>query len=174
MERQVDSNLIAKRELEDIEEITKSHTENIEQSQSQRRSERISAGVKKPERYALMTKKLYEGKHNDEERNAAIRKAKFDELRLVFEDLKALEPIRKCEIVRGIKPLGTHLFTIEKFKADGSHDKFKSRLVSHGNEQDAQLYPDRYSPTIGIHTIMTGLALVASNSKKSFAFFELE
>jgi hypothetical protein len=32
--------------------------------------------------------------------------------------------------------LGAHLFTVEKFTANGEHDKLKSRLISHGIEQD--------------------------------------
>jgi hypothetical protein len=62
-------------------------------------------------------------------------------------------------------PLGTTLFTIEKFMAHGMYDKFKSRLVSHGNEQDMLMYLDRSSPTVGINTIMMGLAIALCNPK---------
>jgi hypothetical protein len=48
---------------------------------------------------------------------------------------------------------------IEKFKADGTHEKFKSQLDAHGNEQDTMLYPDRASPTAQLHSIMTCLAV---------------
>ena len=75
-----------------------------------------------------------------------------------------MEPIKKKDIPEGFKALGTHLFTVEKFTADGTHDKFKSRLVSHGNEQDTLLYPDRSSPTVGIHTIMMGLIIASCNT----------
>ncbi len=63
----------------------------------------------------------------------------------------------------GLKPLGCHLFTVQKFDASGGHDKYKSRLVSHGNEQDTSLYPDRSSPTVSVHAIMTCLAIAACN-----------
>ncbi len=35
--------------------------------------------------------------------------------------------------------------------------------MSHGNEQDALLYPDRSSPTVNVHAIMTCLAIAACN-----------
>jgi hypothetical protein len=59
---------------------------------------------------------------------------------LVFEDLKTLKPVKKRDIPEGIKALGVYLFLVEKFDANGEHDKFKSWLVSHGNEQDSSLY----------------------------------
>ncbi len=46
---------------------------------------------------------------------------------------------------------------------DRNHDKFKSRMVMNGDEQDAELFPDRSSPTMAIHSIMTCLAVAAYN-----------
>jgi hypothetical protein len=37
----------------------------------------------------------------------------------------------------------------------------KARLVSHGNQQDKELFPDRSSPTVAIHSVMMVLALFA-------------
>jgi hypothetical protein len=68
-----------------------------------------------------------------------IALAREAEIRQVFEELKALEPVEKRNIPPGLKPLGCHLFTVQKFDASGAHDKYKSRLVSHGNEQDTSL-----------------------------------
>lgn len=58
---------------------------------------------------------------------------------LVFEELEVLEPVRREDIPREIKSLSSQLFTIKKFKSDGVHNKFKSRLMLHGNEQDVLL-----------------------------------
>jgi hypothetical protein len=58
---------------------------------------------------------------------------KEDEIRLVFEGLQAMEPVRKEEIPKEYKVHNTHCITAEKFTVDGRHDKFKSRLVAHGN-----------------------------------------
>jgi hypothetical protein len=72
--------------------------------------------------------------------------------------------IRKDEIPSGFKAHNTHLVMVKKFIADGKHDKYKSRLVAHGNEQDSMIYADRSSPTMWIHLIMTCLMLAACNN----------
>jgi hypothetical protein len=117
---------------------------------------RIRAGYRKPARYAMHTK-LRKGDHDDEGTNMQLAEVERAEIKLVFRDLKAVEPVKKEEIPAGIPAFSTHLFTVEKFKADGTRDKFKSRLVAHGNEQDSMLYPDRSSPTAQMHSIMTFL-----------------
>jgi hypothetical protein len=61
-----------------------------------------------------------------------------------------MEPIRKEEIPAGFKAHNTHLFTVEKFRADGSHDKYKNRLMAHGNEQDSAIYANWSSLTVTI------------------------
>lgn len=55
-------------------------------------------------------------------------------------DLEAMELVKKEDIPEGCQAHNTHLFTVEKFTADGKHDKYKSRLVTHRNEQDATVY----------------------------------
>jgi hypothetical protein len=88
-----------------------------------------------------------------------IAKAKCKEIEVVFHNLKAVETVRKEMIPLEIPGNNTHLFTIEKFKADGSRDKFKSRLVTQGNEQDTILYPDLSSPTAHLQSIMMCLTV---------------
>jgi hypothetical protein len=119
--------------------------------------------VDKPKRHAVATVKLRSGKHNSKDRNKKIEEAQRVEIKQVLEELDALEPLKKEALPQGIKALGTHLFTIEKFTASGEPEKFKSQLVSHGSEQDALLYPDRSSPTVSVHAIMTCLAIAACN-----------
>jgi len=53
------------------------------------------------------------------------------------------------------------MFTVEKFLADGSFDKVKTRMVANGDEQDPQLYPDRSSPSVALHSIFACLAVAA-------------
>jgi hypothetical protein len=55
----------------------------------------------------------------------------------------------------------SHLFMVEKFMADGKHDKFKSRMVMNGNEQDPEMYPDRSLPTVAIYLLLTCLTVAA-------------
>jgi hypothetical protein len=88
--------------------------------------------------------------------------------------LKAVEPVKKEEIPTGIPAFNPRLFTVQKFKADGTRDKFKSRLVAHGNEQDSMLYLDCSSPTAQLHSIMTCLPVVASNPQYSIAKLDVK
>jgi hypothetical protein len=84
----------------------------------------------------LVTKKLREAAAESNEQKRGLERAKAAEIKLVFEDLKAMEPVKREEIPEGYKAHNTHLFMVEKFTEDGKHDKYKSRLVAHGNEQD--------------------------------------
>jgi hypothetical protein len=120
-------------EAEDDETSNSEDEEEISEKQL-RRSERLRAGTRKPARYAMHAK-LKAGSHNNEETNTMISRAEKEEIKLVFQDLKAVQIVKREEIPKGVPVFGTHLFTIEKFKADGSTDKFKSRLVAHGNER---------------------------------------
>jgi hypothetical protein len=46
---------------------------------------------------------------------------------------------------------------------DGRHDKFKSRLVAHGNELDATIYANWLPPTVAIQSLMSCMMLAACN-----------
>jgi hypothetical protein len=77
--------------------------------------------------------KLREGKHNNNiKQNAEIKAIKQAEVKLVFHELEALEPVEKNDIPMNVK--ASHLFMVEKFTAIVEHNKFMSQLVSHGNE----------------------------------------
>ncbi len=157
-------------ELEDQgDEESDDEGDNEEEEESEddattvRRSERIQGGIAKPERYAVVTKKIKQTVKHDKQTGEALKQAKIAEIRQVFDELQALQPVEKSEIPANVKPLGSHLFTVEKFLATGQHDKYKSQIVSHGNEQDTLLYLDRSSPTAVVHTIMTALTIAACN-----------
>jgi hypothetical protein len=51
------------------------------------------------------------------------------------------------------------IFSVEKFKADGMLDKFKSLMVANGNGQDPKVYLDRSSPMVVVHSILTCLCM---------------
>jgi hypothetical protein len=42
----------------------------------------------------------------------------------------------------------------------------KARLVSHGNQQDSERFPDRSSPTVAIHSVLMALAWFAGNMEQ--------
>ncbi len=90
--------------------------------------------------------KLKKGSHNSKDTKNSIASAEKEEIVIFYEDLKVVEPIKKEKIPKCIPAHNTQLFNMENFKANGTHDQFKSYMVTHGNEQDASLYPDHTSP----------------------------
>jgi hypothetical protein len=53
------------------------------------------------------------------------------------------------------------MFVVEKYMADGVFDKMKARLVADGRDQDAEMYPDKSSPTVAVHSVFTALGLAS-------------
>lgn len=119
-----------------------------------RRSGRIAAGVKPPERLTLHSK-LSQQSWQEQETKQAIE----GELKQLFEELEALKLVKDEDIPPDTKVLRSHMFVVEKLKADGSFDKVKARLVADGRGQDPELYPDKASPTIAVHSVFTILAI---------------
>jgi hypothetical protein len=95
-------------------------------------------------------------------------------LNLVFKDLKAMEVVWKEDIPGSFKAHITHHFTVEKFTADGKHDKCKSRLVAHGNEQDSIIYADWSSPTVAIQLLMTCQSIAACNGDSALGKLDIK
>jgi hypothetical protein len=120
-----------------------------------------------------MVTKLSKEKEKDEKRKKAIEKAEVDEIEMLLVSLQALEPVCR-EDIGDADVHNSHLFTMEKFTADGMHDKFKSRMVMNRNEQDPDMYPDRSSPTVAIHSLLTCLAVAAYNSMYIMAKIDMK
>ena len=76
--------------------------------------------------------------------------------------------------MNGVKPYNAHMFTVDKHLANGEFDKTKSRIVLNGNEQEAELFPDRSSPTVAVHSIMASLAVAAYNGVKEVAKIDVK
>eukprot|EP00590_Aulacoseira_subarctica_P002999 CAMPEP_0172416062 /NCGR_PEP_ID=MMETSP1064-20121228/2499_1 /TAXON_ID=202472 /ORGANISM="Aulacoseira subarctica , Strain CCAP 1002/5" /LENGTH=671 /DNA_ID=CAMNT_0013153423 /DNA_START=324 /DNA_END=2338 /DNA_ORIENTATION=+ len=117
--------------------------------------------TKPPKRYAMAVK-INKSKETDPERRKAMDKADKEEIELLFVDLQGLLPVKEEEIA-GQQVYNSHMFGVEKFLADGSHDKFKSRLVFDGRDQDPELFPDRSSPTAALHSLMACVAVASAN-----------
>ncbi len=83
------------------------------------------------------------------------------ELRMLFEELKALRCVKRASIKAGTKILKSHMFMVEKYLANGSFDKMKARLVADGRDQDEEIYPNKSSPTVAVHSVFTALGLVS-------------
>jgi hypothetical protein len=84
------------------------------------------------------------------------------ELKMLFEDLRALRVVRRASIKAGTKILRSHMFVVEKYLVDGRFDKMKARLVADGRDQESSLYPDKASPTVAIHSVFAVLGVMAS------------
>jgi hypothetical protein len=117
---------------------------------------RSGRSIHRPARYVQVTKVSREN-WKMEASTIAIE----SELRMLFGDLKALRCIRRASIKAGMKILKSHMFVVEKYLADGSFDKMKARLVADGRDQDAEMYPDKSSPTVAVHSVFTALGLAS-------------
>jgi hypothetical protein len=67
----------------------------------------------------MVTKKLKNT--TDEEQKDGLERAQTDEIKLLFQDLEAREPVKKEVIPKGYQAHNTHLFTVETCTADGKH-----------------------------------------------------
>jgi hypothetical protein len=83
------------------------------------------------------------------------------ELRMLFEELKALRCVKRASIKAGTKILKSHMFVVEKYLANGLFDKMKARLVVDGRDQDEEMYPNKSSPTVAVHSVFTALGLAS-------------
>jgi len=123
-----DETLIAnnKKDKEDDEENS-DNDDDAPSISALHRSERIRDGIRKPGRYAMVMRKLMDTVTENYAQKQGLEKAKVDDIKLVFKELKAMEPVKKEDIPKGYKAHNMHLFMVEKFAADGCHDKYKSR-----------------------------------------------
>jgi len=77
----------------------------------------------------------------------------------LFLELVALVPRRRHQIPATVTILKSHLFLVNKYLANGDFDKVKARLVADGRDQDQEMYPDKLSLTVAIHSVFTVLGL---------------
>jgi hypothetical protein len=66
------------------------------------------------------------------------------------------------------------MFPVEKFTAEGELDKVRSRMVANRNEQVPELYLDKSSPAVAVHSIETCLAAAAYNNSYKMAKADLK
>lgn len=128
---------------------------------------RQRTGILKSSKYSMATK--VDKRTADAEKKDAIEKADTDEISLVFEELKAAQPVYEDE-VEG-KAHGCHMFTVDKCLASGDFDKvlpyccssFYFRLLSScssqwnyrscKNRRQECFYTDADGRTTGLHAL---------------------
>ena len=127
-----------------------------------RRSDRIAAGITPPERMTLASKidrAMVLATKVREDANEGTVNAVRVELIQLFSEMSALLPVKN--VTTASEVLNAIMIVVEKFLANGDHDKWKGRLVADGRSQDRDLYPNKSSPTLAIHSLFTVLAFYA-------------
>jgi cobalamin biosynthesis protein CobT len=118
-----------------------------ETANEQRRSARLVAGARRPMRYRSFHTSVRKGL---KEHGADAYKAIVAELKQLLSEKKAIKPVHRedlsaRQLKRSIRSL---MFLKTKFDGLGRFEKIKARLVANGKQQDRELYPDTYSPTV--------------------------
>jgi hypothetical protein len=126
-----------------------------------RRSTRVRGGVGTtlPHRYALHTSlKAGLREHGD-----AAREAVAKEFAQLFNDKKALVPVKRSQLTwqQRKQIIRSSMFLKSKFNAMGAFEKIKARLVADGSMQDRNLYPDNSSPTVAMQSLFMCLGIAA-------------
>lgn len=67
---------------------------------------------------------------------------------------------------KGAKKISSKMFLKEKFKADGTFEKLKSRFVAGGHQQDRTIYEDLSSPTVGMTSLFAVAVIAAAENRR--------
>lgn len=100
--------------------------------------------------------------YNDRKRRKAAEDAVIEELENM-ERNSVMDPILLDDIPSKFRKLiiSGHMFLKDKFKADGSFDRLKARLVARGDQQDPDSVDETFAPTVNPISVMTQLNLAA-------------
>jgi hypothetical protein len=130
-----------------------------------RRSARTIGGVRRPKRYICHHTSVKKGL---QEHGTDAYKAIVAELRQLLMEKKAIEPVHRGDLsARQIKrSIRSLMFLKTKFDGMGNFEKIKARLVANGKQQDRSLYPDTYSPTVGLQSVLMCLTIAAAERRK--------
>jgi hypothetical protein len=131
----------------------------------ERRSARLEAGSRRPMRYRSFHTSVRKGL---KEHGADAYKAIVSELRQLLSEKKALKPVHRGDLsARQLKrSIRSLMFLKTKFDGLGRFEKIKARLVANGKQQDRALYPDTYSPTVGLQSVLMCLTIAAKEGRK--------
>jgi hypothetical protein len=110
-----------------------------------------------PSRFLAVTKVA-----RTEWKNKVADKAIKAELSMLFDELYALRVVCRASIKAGTKILKSHMFVVEKYLATGEYEMTKARLVADSRDQDADMYPNKSSPTVALHSVFTVLGMASS------------
>lgn len=96
-----------------------------------------------------------------EQRMNAARK----EITNLYVTQKCLDPVQRGDIPREHQSMimSGHMFFKDKYRADGSYDQCKARIVMNGNEQDPDTIDSTRAPTVNPISLMCTLAKSAND-----------
>ena len=136
-----------------------------ENQPSHRRSARLEAGARRPMRYRSFHTSVKKGL---QEHGADAYKAIVAELKQLLQEKKALVPVLRSDLsARQLKRvIRSLMFLKTKFDGLGRFEKIKARLVANGKQQDRSLYPDTYSPTVALQSVLMCLTVAAKENRK--------
>jgi hypothetical protein len=99
------------------------------------------------------------------DRQQQVEEALFDEIDNMM-DNKVVKPIRPTNYTPSMRKrtVPAHMFFKMKYKADGSFDKVKARLVANGDKQHPDTIGDTFSPTVNPITVKTQLQTTVAKS----------
>ena len=124
----------------------------------------------------VSTGKMYRSYHTSvrkglDEHGALAYKAIVAELKQLLVEKKAMVPVHRGDLsARQLKKtIRSLMFLKTKFDGLGRFEKLKARLVANGKQQDRELYPDTFSPTVKLQSVMMGLVLAAAEGRKVWA-----
>lgn len=152
------------RELEEEDDDPEPEVAEL-QPPSPRRSARVINGTRKPVRYRAFHTSVRKGL---KEHGADAYRAIVAELKQLLVDKKALLPVHRGDLsARQLKKtIRSLMFLKPKFDGLGRFEKIKARLVANGKQQDRNLYPDTYSPTVALQSVMMCLTIAAAERRK--------
>jgi hypothetical protein len=127
-----------------------------------------------PFRILAMKASIRTALKNKERRDSIIKsiEAEIDNL----EQPGVLTPTRFKNIPHEYRKhiIGVYMFHKEKFKADGTFDKDKMRLVLLSNLRDPDTIGDSFSPTVNPISVMTQLNLAAANKGTVISAYDIK
>jgi hypothetical protein len=125
--------------------------------------------VTRPSRYALVTK-VARSAWEEQAAKIAIEK----ELWQLIEELVAIVPVKCTSILADVTILKSHMFLVNKYLGSGSFDNVKARLVADGRDQDAEIFPNKSSLMVAIHSVFTVLALACQKHWRVVAKIDIK
>jgi len=125
--------------------------------------------VTRPSRYALVTK-VARSAWEEQAAKIAIEK----ELWQLIEELVVIVPVKCTSILADVTILKSHMFLVNKYLGDGSFDNVKAKLVADGRDQDAELFPNKSSLMVAIHSVFTVLALACQKHWRVVAKIDIK